>query len=101
MPAPPNKRRTSTSPKLENNSRMSSGDTSVAFSGAYPYSENRSPPRITCGAGFFRDMRWLVSLGGRLELHRFATAAGRGLVRIVEHELRGELVGLVVHLGAD
>jgi len=32
---------------------------------------------------------------------RFAAAAGRGLVRIVEHELRGELVGLVVHLGAD
>ena len=38
---------------------------------------------------------------GRLELHRFAAAAGRGLVRVVEHELRRQLLGLVVHLGAE
>ena len=35
------------------------------------------------------------------ELHRLAAAAGRGLVRIVEHELRRQLVDLVVHLGAE
>ena len=47
----------------------------------------------------------LSSAGGlvfrRRELHRFAAAAGRGLVRIVEHELRRKLLGLVVHLGAE
>ena len=41
-----------------------------------------------------------ASLAG-VELHGFAAAAGRGLVRIVEHELRRQLVGLVVHLGAE
>src|SRR6476469_1431679 len=50
-------------------------------------------------------MNWLtrdrVGLGGRLELHRFAAAAGGCLVRIVEYELRGEFVGLVVHFGAE
>src|SRR5712691_8847170 len=30
---------------------------SSAFPGACPYSENRYPPRIKCGASFFRDMR--------------------------------------------
>src|SRR6266851_8980639 len=35
------------------------------------------------------------------ELHRFAAAAGAGLVRIVEDELRRHLVDLVVHLGAE
>src|SRR5664280_3791090 len=38
---------------------------------------------------------------GRRELHGFAAAAGAGLVRIVEDELRRQLVGLVVHLGAE
>src|SRR3954465_2017092 len=32
---------------------------------------------------------------------RFAAAAGRGLVRVLEHELRRELRRLVVHLGAE
>ena len=35
------------------------------------------------------------------QLHRFAAAAGAGLVRVVEDELRLHLVGLVVHLGAE
>src|SRR6185503_2009968 len=38
---------------------------------------------------------------GRSELYRLAAAAGRGLVRIVEHEGRGELVDLEIHLGAE
>src|SRR5260370_23241665 len=37
----------------------------------------------------------------RRQLHRFAAAAGAGLVRIVEDELRRHLVDLVVHLGAE
>src|SRR6266508_4419729 len=82
MPAPPNMRRTATGPKAANSSRMSSGDTAA-----------------------FQWMPLLVRLGrrlrGRLELHRLAATAGRGLVRVVEDELRGELVGLVVHLGAE
>src|SRR5690242_11215401 len=77
MPAPLNMRRTSTGRKLEKSSRMKSASTT---------------------------RRWLVSLGpfarcGR-ELDGFAAAAGRGLVRVVEHELRGHLVDLVIHLGA-
>ena len=35
------------------------------------------------------------------QLHGFAAAAGAGLVRIVEDELRRHLVDLVVHLGAE
>src|ERR1700733_10558799 len=82
MPAPPNMRRTVTDPKAANNSRMSSGPTAA--------------PR-PCA----RLRALLLSLGRRLELHRFAAPAGPGLVGIVEHELGGELLGLVVHLGAQ
>src|SRR6266566_1245308 len=39
-------------------------------------------------------------LSGR-QLHGFAAAAGAGLVRVVEDELRRHLVDLVVHLGAQ
>src|SRR5262245_63401377 len=74
-PAPPNSRRSSTGPKAANNSRVSSGD----------------KPRP----------RGLLRFARGLELDRFAAAAGGGLVGIVEHELRREPVGLVVHLGAD
>src|SRR5262245_44099587 len=96
MPAPPNRRRTSTGPKAENNSRMSSGDTASACPGKV----GTGFPIRTCAKS---RIGWalLVGLGGRFELHRFAAAAGGGLVRIVEHELGGELVGLIVHLGAE
>src|SRR5262249_42911425 len=81
MPAPPNMRCTSTGPNTENNSRISLGDTEA------PQARRRSSVR--------------VRLGCRLELDRFTPAASRCLVGIVEHELRRELVGLVVHLGAE
>ena len=42
----------------------------------------------------------LVAGRGR-EVHRFAAAARARLVRVGEHELGRELVGLVVHLGAE
>src|SRR5262245_7575294 len=76
MPAPPNMRRTTTGPKAANSSRIASASTG-------------GKPQL--GSGF----------GCRLELYRFAAAAGRRLVRIVEYELRRELVGLIIHLGAD
>src|SRR5689334_10382983 len=37
----------------------------------------------------------------RCELHGFSAAACAGLVRIVENELRRQLLGLVVHLGSE
>src|SRR5262245_52728577 len=83
MPAPPNMRRTLTGPKALNSSAMSSGDMP------------RSPRPAALIRSFARGLR------RRLELDRFAAATGRGLVRIIEHELGGELVGLIVHLGAD
>src|SRR5215813_12286364 len=76
MPAPPNMRRTETGPKTQKSSWMSSG--------------------LTAGL-----MRVGAAACRRLELDRLATAARGSLVRVVEHELRGELVGLVIHLGAD
>src|SRR3954462_7281771 len=81
MPAPPNMRLTTTAPKSANNSRTYSGS-SVA----------RAKRGSMIGGG---------AVGRRRQLHGFAAAAGRRLVRIVEHELRGELVGLEIHLGAE
>jgi glutathione S-transferase len=48
----------------------------------------------TCNEG-------LLHPGCRFELDRFAAATGRGLVRIIEHELRRQLVDPVIHLGAQ
>src|SRR5688572_6708884 len=76
-PAPLNMRRTVTGPKAENNSRMSSG--------------SMDPAGSVRRRGILR----------RRQLHGLAAAAGGGLVRVVEHELRRELLGLVVHLGAE
>src|SRR5215218_440506 len=53
-------------------------------------------------AGVHRSSRGRrTPLVGRRELYRLAAAAGRGLVGILEHELRRELVGAVIHLGAE
>src|SRR6185295_10846223 len=73
-------------PKPENIGRIVTG----------PKSENRS---IRNSRSMRRPTR--RSNRGRLQLHRLAAAAGGNLVRVVEHELRLHLVGLVVHLGAE
>src|SRR5581483_4885544 len=72
--------------------------------------ENHEAP-LTCGhSSRHRATRLLrmrsenaerLSDFGGLELHGFAAAASRDLVRIVEDELGLHLVGLVVHLGAE
>src|SRR5829696_6349366 len=72
MPCPPNMRRVSTTPRGSKRSRMASASTALPGG---------------------KELR----LGGR-DRDGFATAAGRGLVRIVEDELRRELGGLEVHL---
>src|SRR5690349_24961081 len=76
-------RRTATGPKPANSSST--------YSGSAPLMAAR-PAR-------------LVRLGtfglGRREQHGFTAAAGRSLVRIVEHELRRYLADLPVHLGAE
>src|SRR5215212_9185739 len=73
-------------PKPENIRRIVTG----------PKSENRSIRKS-------RSMRrpTLTSALRRRQLHRLAAAAGRDLVRVVEDELGLQLVGLVVHLGAE
>src|SRR3954468_13073773 len=82
MPAPLNMRRTVTGPKPANNSLMYSGSAPLT---AAPC------PSVRLGA-----------LGlGRRQQHGFTAAAGRGLVRVVEHELRRQLADLPVHLGAE
>src|SRR5947209_16001378 len=76
MPAPLNMRRTATGPKPANNS--------ARYSGSAPLTTPLDWP-----------LPWLVRLGGlglgRRQQHGFAAAAGRHLVRIVEHELRRPL----------
>src|SRR5882757_9251733 len=74
MPKPENIRRIVTGPKSENRSIRKSRSM-------------RRPTRLL-------DLR-------RRELHRLAAAAGRNLVRVVEDELGLQLIGLVVHLGAE
>src|SRR4051794_38037683 len=83
MPKPENIRRIVTGPKPANRSIRKSR------------SMRRSslcvvPPEV-------EPVRPKSELRGR-ELHGFAAAAGAGLVRIVEDELRRHLVDLVVHL---
>src|ERR1044072_1603252 len=77
MPAPPNMRRTDTGPNSLKSSPIASASTALLM-------------RVRGGR-----------TGGRRQLHRLAAAAGRGLVRVVEHEGRRELVDLEVHLGAE
>src|SRR5215475_11851874 len=84
MPYPPKSRRTLTRPKAANSSMMCSE--SIAGRAA----RRRAPSRDFGGV-----------FGGRRERDRFAAAAGRGLVRIVEHESGRQLVDLEVHLGAE
>src|SRR3954453_2721024 len=96
MPWPPNMRRTDTGP----NSRKSSGIVSASIS-----APSKSGYRFCVRARENGVRTRLVRFGGgqisgRRQLHRLPTAAGRGLVRIVEHEGRGQFVHLEVHFGA-
>src|SRR3984893_9560097 len=78
MPVPPNMFRTSTRPKAANSSEICSESTAA--------DRCRS-----MGGGFVR----------RRQLHGFPASAGGNLVRVVEHELGGELVDFEVHLGPE
>src|SRR5262249_12044818 len=117
MPAPPNMLRTATRPKAENSSAMWSGSmtfpTTLSVVPAKPPKAPQAPgPMHTvvmdsgsraCARPERRSIVCYLLRGfirGR-ELDRFATAAGGNLVGIVEHELRGKLVDLEVHLGAE
>src|SRR3954452_8370478 len=76
-PCPPNMGRTETGANSRKRSRSASASTKVSV-------------RVRRGC-----------IRRRGELHRFAAAAGRGLVRVVEHECRREFVDLEVHLGPE
>src|SRR5262245_35474672 len=78
IPAPPNMRRTVTGPKPESCSLRKSIYSALAAIGLF--GRNRL---------------------SRLQHHRLAAAAGRGLVRVVENEARFQHRFLVVHLGAE
>src|SRR5437868_9925425 len=79
IPAPPNMRRTDTGPKPASCSLMKSR-----------YSALAAMCLLFGGHGL-----------GRLQHHRFAAAASRRLVRVVENEARFQHRFLVVHLGAE
>src|SRR3954452_17680835 len=97
MPWPPNMRRTDTGP----NSRKSSWIVSASIS-----APSKSGYRFCVRAREDDARTRLVRFGGgrisgRRQLHRLPTATGRGLVRVVEHEGRGQLVHFEIHLGAE
>src|SRR5258706_10115457 len=116
MPKPENIGRIVTGPKSENRSIRKSRSMDAALSTRRPGLE---PGPIRRGFSFWRwgsrasvtteaggwvpafagTTQWL-NLRGR-QLHGFAAAAGPGLVRVVEDELRRHLVDLVIHLGAQ
>src|SRR5512136_1511233 len=75
-------------PKPENIGRIVTG----------PKSENRSVRKSRSMRARIRVEELAIHLC-RGKLHRLAAAAGAGLVRVVEDELRRQLVDLVVHLG--
>src|SRR5215475_6400885 len=126
MPNPENIGRMVTGPKSENSSIRNSRSMAQASRSSSSW---RKPGPITPGrslaktgkrATWYRHLSrsrdhavWVLAFARttaraklavdfrRLELHGFAAAAGRDLVRIVEDELGLHLVGLVVHLGAQ
>src|SRR5437660_10639738 len=118
-PAPPNMRRTVTGPKTANSSVMYAGSSAPANGGGSECALERIPIRqnrnVFCTLAFAHVLfgkpvptfpgHALVRLDGvalrRRQQHRFAAAAGRRLVRVVKHELRGKLFDLPIHLGAD
>src|SRR5947209_762368 len=118
MPVPPNMFRASMRPKAANSSEIcarSKPESSAPRnpSTVVPAKAPTAPPR--------RDPRtprsWIVSdppralgrddgdvllrdgFARRRQLDGFAAAAGGNLIGIVEHELRGELLDLEIHLG--
>src|SRR5436309_1821466 len=96
MPWPPNMRRTDTGPNSRKSSWIVSASISAASKSGYRLRsarENGSQNALLVGLGGGRINGWR-------ELHRLPTATGRGLVRIIEHEGRGQLVDLEIHLGA-
>src|SRR3954466_2785251 len=113
MPKPENIRRIVTGPKSAKRSiRKSRSMRAVVPANAGTYTPchlvqaMRSRPSATIDVRGYGSRpspgRRQLSLSlRRRQLYRLPAAAGAGLVRIVEDELRLHLVGLVVHLGAE